>query len=101
MKIKLFNLLTLFLALSAVLLSIAFLMSNKWNAQFSNAASLHLSHGSILIAFFQIRKFKEQNFYSVLIMSLLSLLVLGFEQVSDLPISYDKELGTENIQDQE
>ena len=101
MKIILFNLLNLSLALSAVFLSSALLMSNKTKAQFSSAASLHLSLGSILIAFFQIRKFKQQNFYSVLIMSLLSLLVLVFEQVSDLPISYDKELGTENIQDQE
>jgi|GEM_PF-588612 hypothetical protein len=76
MKIKLFNILTISLALCAIFLSSSTLISNKTNAQFSTAASLHLSLGGILIALFQIHQFKRQLFYPVLIMSLLALLML-------------------------
>jgi multidrug transporter EmrE-like cation transporter len=84
MKIKLFNILTLSLALSSVFLSSTILLTNESNAPFSTATSLYLSLGSVLIAVIQINKFKQKLFLSILIMVLLAILVLVIEQAGKL-----------------
>jgi hypothetical protein len=78
MKIPFINIVSLCLALSAMIITLIFLIKTEYKLTFNAAAALNLSLASVVIALFQRQNFSKQIFFPVLILSLLAFLLLGY-----------------------